>query len=66
MKTIESAAKKNCLICLCRCEMWLDKLDEEQSRKDQWIIVFNRIGMVLLIVFQLLNTISLVVVFDHA
>lgn len=39
--------------------MWLRKVDEEELRTKRWIIIFDRIDMTCLVIFQLLNIASI-------
>jgi hypothetical protein len=41
---------------------WLEKLDEEAKRKQLWAIVFDRMELVFLVLFELLNAVSLLIV----
>lgn len=39
--------------------VWLRKVDEEELRTKRWIIIFDRIDMTCLVIFQLLNIASI-------
>lgn len=39
---------------------WLRKADEEETRKQKWIVIFHRIDITFLIIFELINLANIV------